>query len=69
MREKLQSHCDLEVYRLAFDTAMRLFTFSRDFPKEEKVLATDQMRRSSRSISANLAEAWRKRRYLGEFPL
>jgi four helix bundle protein len=67
MSEKLQSHCDLEVYRLAFDTAMRLFELSKRFPKEETYSLTDQARRSSRSVAANLAEAWRKRRYKASF--
>lgn len=51
---------DLEVYRLAFDTAMEIFEISRSFPKEEKYSLTDQIRRSSRSVCTNLAEAWRK---------
>src|SRR5262249_35488524 len=67
MKEKIQSHCDLEVYRLAFDTAMQLFHLSKRFPKEETYSLTDQGRRSSRSVCANLAEAWRKRRYKPAF--
>src|SRR5260370_32144872 len=67
MKEKIQSHCDLEVYRLAFDTAMTIFKLSKRFPKEETYSLTDQVRRSSRSVCANLAEAWRKRRYEGSF--
>lgn len=58
---------DLEVYRLAFDTAMEIFEISRSFPKEEKYSLTDQIRRSSRSVCTNLAEAWRKRRYKAVF--
>jgi len=58
---------DLEVYRLAFDTAMELFEITKSFPKEEKFSLTDQIRRSSRSICTNLAEAWRKRRYRAVF--
>jgi four helix bundle protein len=57
----------LEVYRKAFDSAMQLFDLSRRFPKEETCSLTDQMRRASRSICANLAEGWRKRRYRNAF--
>jgi four helix bundle protein len=67
MGEKITSHCDLEVYRLAFDAAMRLFQLSKSFPGEERYSLTDQVRRSSRSVCANLAEAWRKRRYRASF--
>jgi four helix bundle protein len=58
---------DLEVYRLAFDTAMEIFEISKNFPVEEKYSLTDQIRRSSRSVCTNLAEAWRKRRYKAVF--
>lgn len=64
---KIVAHTELDVYRKAFDTAMRLFTLSKSFPKEETYSLTDQMRRSSRSVCANLAEAWRKRRYEAAF--
>jgi four helix bundle protein len=67
MQKKVRSHRDLEVYRKAFDAAMRLFEVSKTFPKEETYSLTDQMRRSSRSVCANLAEAWRKRRYEAAF--
>ncbi|MCK4947480.1 MAG: four helix bundle protein [Candidatus Aureabacteria bacterium] len=60
---KVKSVRDLEVYRIAFDVAMEIYNLSKDFPKEEKYSLTDQMRRSSRSICANLAEGWRKRKY------
>jgi four helix bundle protein len=56
-------HRDLEVYQKAFDAAMQIFELSKAFPKEETYSLTDQIRRSSRSVCANLAEAWRKRRY------
>jgi four helix bundle protein len=58
---------DLEVYRLAFDTAMEIFEISKNFPVEEKYSLTDQIRRSSRSVCTNLAEGWRKRRYKAVF--
>jgi four helix bundle protein len=64
---KIQKHTDLEVYKKAFDVAMDIFRASRTFPKEETYSLTDQSRRSSRSVCANLAEAWRKRRYEAAF--
>ena len=63
MSKKITRHQDLEVYQKAFQGAMELFDRSKAFPKEETYSLTDQMRRSSRSVCANLAEAWRKRRY------
>ena len=63
MGQKIQSHCDLQVYQRAFAAAMDLFELSKSFPKEEIYSLTNQIRRSSRSVCANLAEAWRKRRY------
>ena len=63
MRKKIRVHRDLEVYQRAFDAAMRIFDLSKSFPREERYSLTDQIRRSSRSVCANLAEAWRKRRY------
>ncbi len=63
----IKSHEELEVYQMAFDAAMKIFTESKKFPPEEKYSLTDQIRRSSRSVCANLAEAWRKRRYEASF--
>jgi len=63
----VQSHSELESYRKAFEAAMQLFEFSKGFPKEETYSLTDQSRRSSRSVCANLAEAWRRRRYRAAF--
>ncbi len=63
MAKKIVSHRDLEVYQKAMAAAMEIFELSKSFPKEEIYSLTDQIRRSSRSICANLAEAWRKRRY------
>ena len=57
----VRTHTDLEVYQLAFDLSMEIFQITRSFPKEETYSLTDQIRRSSRSVCANLAEAWRKR--------
>ena len=63
MPAKIQTHNELHVYQAAFEAAMALFEVSKSFPKEETYSLTDQIRRSSRSVCANLAEAWRKRRY------
>ena len=60
-------HTELDVYKKAFDAAMRVFELSRTFPKEETYSLTDQIRRASRSVCANMAEAWRKRRYEAHF--
>ena len=65
--KRISSVRELEVYRLAFDTAMEIFVITKSFPKEEKYSLTDQVRRSSRSVCTNLAEAWRKRRYKAVF--
>ena len=67
MGKLVQCHTELESYRKAFDAAMQLFERSRGFPKEETYSLTDQVRRSSRSVCANLAEAWRRRRYRAAF--
>ncbi|NEU72352.1 four helix bundle protein [Hassallia byssoidea VB512170] len=66
-KEPIKSHEDLEVYQMAFDAAMKIFELSKKFPVEERYSLTDQIRRSSRSVCANLAEAWRKRRYEAAF--
>ena len=60
---KIRSHKELDTYKIAFDSAMKIFEISKNFPKEEKYSLTDQVRRSSRSICTNLAEAFRKRKY------
>ena len=59
----IRTHKDLEVYQLAFKTAIRIFEITKSFPKEELYSLTDQIRRSSRSVATNIAEAFRKRRY------
>jgi four helix bundle protein len=64
---RISSVRDLEVYKLAFETAMEIYELSKTFPKEETYSLTDQIRRSSRSICSNLAEGWRKRRYEAVF--
>lgn len=65
--EIIKSHRELIVYKLAFKSSMEIFTLTRSFPKEEFFSLTAQIRRSSRSVSANLAEAFRKRRYAKAF--
>ncbi len=69
MRQPIRSHNELDVYKQAFQAAMRIFELTKDFPTEERYSLTDQIRRSSRSVCANIAEAWRKRRYEGSFLL
>jgi len=64
---KIQQHTDLLVYKKAFEAAMLIFRVSKEFPKEEVYSLTNQIRRSSRSVCANLAEAWRKRRSKAAF--
>ena len=66
-KKLIKSHADLEVYQIAFDAAMEIFQISQQFPIEERYSLTDQIRRCSRSVCANLAEAWRKRRYEAAF--
>ena len=65
--DKIKVHRDLEVYQIAFQSAMDIFEISKKFPREERYSLTDQIRRSSRSVCANLGEAWRKRRYKAAF--
>lgn len=59
----IKSHKELEVFQLSFKSSMQIFLFTKTFPKEETYALTSQVRRSSRSVSANIAEAFRKRRY------
>lgn len=58
---------DLLAYKKSFELAMEIYSISKNFPSEEKYSLTDQIRRSSRSVSANIAEATRKRRYIKHF--
>ena len=66
-KKDLNHFRDLEVYRRSFNAAMSIFLLSKNFPQEERYSLVDQIRRSSRSVCANLAESWRKRRYLAVF--
>src|SRR5271165_1392231 len=58
---------ELDVYQGAMSLVMRIFELTKHFPIEERYTLTDQVRRSSRSVCANLAKAWRKRRYRAAF--
>ena len=64
---KIRSHKELETYQLAFEASMEIFELTKKYPKEEMYSLTDQIRRSSRSVCANLAEAFRKRKYPKSF--
>jgi four helix bundle protein len=67
MSEKISSFKDLRVYKLAFELQQDIFETSKGFPAEERYALTDQIRRASRSIGANLSEAWQKRLYVAHF--
>ncbi len=58
---------DLLAYKKSFDLAMQIFEITKTFPKEEKYSLTDQIRRSSRSVTVNISEAYRKRKYVKHF--
>ena len=64
---RIRTHRELEVYREAFDAAMKIFEMSKLFPVDERYSLTDQIRRSSRSVCANIAEAFMRRRYPKSF--
>jgi four helix bundle protein len=67
MGKKVGSAKELDVYVEAYRLAMDIFKLSQGFPKEERYALTDQIRRSSRAVCANLREAWAKRRYEAHF--
>jgi four helix bundle protein len=60
-------HQDLKVFQKSFEMAMQIYELTKTFPKEEQYSLTDQIRRSSRSVSANISEAWGKRKYEKSF--
>ena len=64
---RIRNFRELRVYQNAMKAAMEIFEITKSFPKEENFSMVDQMRRSSRSVCANLAEAWRKRNYEKHF--
>src|SRR5687768_2405661 len=63
----ISTYKDLRVYQAAINAAVRIFELTKCFPAEERHSMTDPIRRSSRSVCANLGEAWRRRRYKGHF--
>jgi four helix bundle protein len=67
MSERIESFRELNVYKMAFELQQEIFVITKKFPKEELYSLTDQIRRSPRSIGANIAESWQKRRYPAHF--
>jgi four helix bundle protein len=67
MTDRINSYKELRVFQNAMEMALEVYKLTKDFPAEEKYSLVDQMRRSSRSVCANIAEAWRKRRYMKAF--
>lgn len=67
--KRIKRHNELDVYIKAFEAAMGIFELTKAFPSEERYALTDQVRRSSRSVCANISEAWRRRRHKGNFLL
>jgi four helix bundle protein len=67
--KRITRHNELDVYVKAFEAAMEIFELTKAFPSEESYALTDQVRRSSRSVCANISEAWRRRRHKGNFLL
>ena len=63
----IRSYRELRVYQNAFEATMMIFEITKAFPAEEKYSMVDQVRRSSRSVCTNIAEAWRKRKYPAHF--
>jgi four helix bundle protein len=66
-KQTIRSYRELRVYQAAMDLAMEIFQLTKGFPAEERYSLVDQIRKSSRSVCGNLAEAWRKRRYRAAF--
>jgi four helix bundle protein len=67
MGDSIRHFRELDVYKIALEAAMEIFMVTKHFPGDERYSMTDQVRRSSRSVCANIAEAWRKRRYPAAF--
>ena len=67
MAQKIQYHWQLDVYQLSVEAAMEIYESSKVFPKEEVYSLTDQIRRASRSISGQIAEGWKRRKYEAAF--
>lgn len=62
MGARIRFHCKLEAYKLSVEAAMAIYQATKTFPREETYSLTDQIRRSSRSVSGQIAEAWRRRK-------
>jgi four helix bundle protein len=62
-QKNYRGYRDLKVYKRSYQLALEVYKITKTFPQEEKYALVDQIRRSSRSVPANLAEAWKKRRY------
>ena len=69
MKKEYKGFRDLRVYQLSYELAVEIYELTKQFPKEEKYSLTDQIRRSSRSVPANISEAWARRRYAKAFIL
>jgi len=67
MPEQVQNFTELRVYQLAFELQQEVFKLSKLIPPDERYSLTSQCRRASRSVGANIAEAWQKRRYPAHF--
>lgn len=67
MSERIESFRDLNVYKVAFELQQEIFELTKKFPNEETYSLTDQIRRASRSVGANISESWMKRRYVAHF--
>jgi four helix bundle protein len=67
MADPIASFRDLRVYKSAKELQQAIFHISKTWPSDEKFSLTDQVRRSSRSIGANIAESWAKRNYPSHF--
>ena len=67
VKRRVASYEDLDVYELAFQLQQQIFRVSKAWPRDERYSLTDQIRRAARSIGANIAEAWAKRRYPAHF--
>jgi four helix bundle protein len=63
MKDRHRGYRDLKVYKLAYKLAMDIFEVTKSFPPEERYSLIDQIRKSSRSVAANIAEAWKRRQY------
>ncbi len=67
IKATIRHHWQLDIFKLAREGAQRFFQLSKKFPKEEVYSLTDQGRRASRSVGAQIAEAWRRRKYEAVF--